>query len=238
MGPEYMRRQASAEYLLDVDSQWTLPGVYCDTCGNTWTGAPCSYPFVDLSSADWSGVLGGSRIAGPLSVTEYRRIARLIQKLIPSGRKLQPGTDFGKITGTARGEFPDLLPVRISRLLAPVNVCDRLIASGCKVPPLTSTNLIGADGSRSLFSEMVIPSSLYSKSLVAANEAPPDCGECGFRRISRIDVFSDLVFEGLDYDLVCIRYAEGIILGSERFVSIYHDMSLSGIEWNDIGITI
>jgi uncharacterized double-CXXCG motif protein len=85
--------------------KWTLPGVYCPTCHATWGGGP-AYPGTDLSGLPEAKSLERAYLEEDFA--EFERLRELVRPLVPPRAPLWPGTRFGPLAGTARGNFAQL----------------------------------------------------------------------------------------------------------------------------------
>lgn len=82
--------------------RWSLPGVRCPECQETWANAALAYPSVDLSKHPLRAQLEKPRLEKDFEA--FERLRESVRSLSP-GTVLEPGTRFGPIVGTARGNL-------------------------------------------------------------------------------------------------------------------------------------
>lgn len=85
-----------------AERRWSLPGVEeCPGCRATWSGF-LAYPAVDLSGLAEAHELEEAR---PAPFDEYARLRERVRPFCPSDARLEPGTEFGPLVGSARGKW-------------------------------------------------------------------------------------------------------------------------------------
>ena len=92
-------------YTLTTSHRWSMTGVNCDDCGNTWSNTGIEYPLIDLGDIDPAGFVA----RGPTSLATFADLRDKIAKLIPEGYPILPGTELGPSQGAASGRFSDIL---------------------------------------------------------------------------------------------------------------------------------
>lgn len=107
--------------------RWKLPGVHCPVCDAIWSGGADAYPSVDLSRLPEQEKYS-ARLEEDYA--EFERLREQVRPLVPSGVPLWPGTTFGPLTGTARGEFGPLYTFYGDELLMRGEALERLRAEG------------------------------------------------------------------------------------------------------------
>jgi uncharacterized double-CXXCG motif protein len=150
---------------------------------------------------------------------EFERLRQQVRPLVPPGVPLWPGTKFGPLVGTARGEFGPLFMYFSSILLMRRETLERLQAEGVQ----------GLKGCRTEvgFRKKNPPELLELELLPRAHvhpdclpvDRPPLCQKCGRLSWRRPDELI-LSAESLPLDLDVFRLEDFLtaIIASERFV--------------------
>jgi uncharacterized double-CXXCG motif protein len=197
--------------------KWGLPGVHCPVCDFTWGSTANAYPSVDLSHLPAQEQKKYS--AGvEQDFTEFDRLREQVRPLVPPGVRLLPGTGLGPMTGSAQGEFGQLVLVNPWELLMRPEPLQRLQAEGLR----------GLKGFRAqLRFRKKNPPELLEMELLPRGEVhpdclpegPPPCPKCEGHSFNRPE---EPVLDGatLPQDLDLFRLADfsSMIIGTERFV--------------------
>ena len=103
----------------DAVHRWKMPGVHCPQCDAIWNTPAAAYPCVDLSGHPERRQFEKPRLEENFS--EFERLCALVRPLMPAGALLLPGTSFGALAGTAKGQFGPivLLPSDFHMLTSP-----------------------------------------------------------------------------------------------------------------------
>src|SRR5690242_4450045 len=105
----WLRPSVTARHTGEINAahRWKLPGVTCPACGATWGGGADAYPGVDLSVLAEQARLEEARLEEDFA--EFERLRERVRPLAPPGVPLRPGTSFGPLVGTAKGQFGQLI---------------------------------------------------------------------------------------------------------------------------------
>jgi uncharacterized double-CXXCG motif protein len=149
---------------------------------------------------------------------EFERLREQVRPLVPPGVHLWPGTDFGPMNGTARGEFGPLVLHHPWTLLMKREPLERLQAEGLR----------GLKGCRTeLRFRKKDPPELLELELLPQGELHPDCllgrrppcPRCQDERLERSD---ELILNAAtlpaDLDLFRMTDFMTMIIATERFV--------------------
>lgn len=200
----------------NASHQWRLPGIHCPMCNATWSTGVDAYPSADLSHLP-DQVKYSARLEEDYA--EFERLREQIRPLVPPGVPLWPGTKFGPLKGSARGEFGPLYMYFFYAMLMRGEALRRMQAEGVQ----------GLKGCRTkvAFRKKDPPELLELELLPRGNmhpdclptDRPPPCTKCGRRGWRRPD---DLILSAasLPTDLDVFRLEDFLttIIASERFV--------------------
>lgn len=199
----------------NASHRWFLPGVHCPQCDAIWGGGSDAYPSVDLSvlpdHAKYSARLEED-------YAEFEWLREQVRPLVPTGVPLWPGTEFGPLEGTAKGEFGPFLMNYPWTLLMRRDALERMQAEGLEGLKGCRTELRfrKKDPPELLELELLPHGQLHPACLP---ERPPACSKCGRDGFTRPE---EPVLEAasLPHHLDIFRLAgfQTMIIASERFV--------------------
>jgi uncharacterized double-CXXCG motif protein len=201
----------------DYGHQWGLPGVECSVCKATWSSTGGAYPSVDLSHLP----LEEQKKYLPRvekNYEEFERLREQVRPLVPAGVPLKPGTDFGPLHGSARGEFGPLVLFFAWELLMRREPLERLQAEGlrglkgCR----TALRFRKKNPPELLEMELLPRGRLHADCLP---ERPPPCSQCkrdGFKWPE--EPLLDAATLPQDLDLFRLAGFMTRIIATERFV--------------------
>ncbi|WP_257461791.1 SitI6 family double-CXXCG motif immunity protein [Archangium lipolyticum] len=90
-----------------AEHKWGLPGLLCPTCGGNAAGIAEAYPSVDLSEFPEAKQLEKSWLEEDYG--RFERLRQMVRPLVPASARLRPGTHFGPLVGSARGNIAQIL---------------------------------------------------------------------------------------------------------------------------------
>jgi uncharacterized double-CXXCG motif protein len=200
----------------EATHRWGLPGVHCPGCDAIWSMGVDAYPCVDLSHLP-----DHEKYSARLEedYAEFERLREQVRPLVPAGVPLWPGTKFGPLTGTARGEFGPFFMYTSWTVLVRRDALERLQAEGVQ----------GLKGCRTeLRFRKKNPPELLELELLPKGQAHPDClpeyrpepcAKCGRKGWARPEELI-LKASSLPSDLDAFRLEDFMtaIIASERFV--------------------
>lgn len=93
------------QYSLDAARKWGVPGVRCSVCGATWSQSGSVYPELDVSSFPGRERLLSGR---PVPVADYLSLRNSLRDFLGTEKPLPPGSEFGPLVGTHKGEVGDV----------------------------------------------------------------------------------------------------------------------------------
>lgn len=229
----YQGYSASDVDQLRVSRKWSLPGVKCPVCQDTWTTVGVAYPSVDLSRLPSEGQY---RRGWPVPLEELEDWRRPLLELIPEGSVIPPGTELGQLVGTAQGMFADFVWVNPWTLLARPEALEELRKTDVRLPKSVPALLDFKKANvRTLVELELEPRGVLARS--SFTEALIECEGCGriqAKMPERIVVEEALVPSGVDIfrDLIMTT----LILATERFVAAVKELKLTGLEFQEVEV--
>jgi uncharacterized double-CXXCG motif protein len=201
----------------DYGHKWSLPGAHCPVCHASWSVTANDYPSVDLSHLP---TLEQEKYSArqEKDYAEFERLREQVRPLVPSGVPLWPGTSFGPMDGTARGEFGPLVLHHPWTLLMRPEPLQRLQAEGLRGLKGCRTGLrFRKKNPPELLELELMPRGQFHSACLP--ERPPACAKCGLESFARPE---EPILEGStlprDLDLFRLADFETMIIGTERFV--------------------
>jgi uncharacterized double-CXXCG motif protein len=195
---------------------WKLPGVHCPLCSAIWSAGAGDYPSVDLSLLPDQQKYS-ARLEQDYS--EFERLREQVRPLVPLGAVLWPGTSFGPLTGTARGEFGPFFVYYPWLLLMRGEAVERLRAEGvrglrgCR----TALRFRQKNPPELLEMELLPMGRLHGDCLPP--DQPPPCPKCGRDGLALPD---EPILEAsslpTDVDLFRLGNFLTLIIATEHFV--------------------
>jgi len=111
--------------------RWGFPGVTaCPGCGAAGGAAGLQYPCVDLSSLPERKELEDP--GRQVGFEEFIRLRERVRPHVPDWARLEPGADFGPLTGTATGTFGQLFMQNRWSLYLRREALERLVDAGVR----------------------------------------------------------------------------------------------------------
>ncbi len=197
--------------------KWCLPSVSCPACHATGGATANAFPSVDLSHLpDQEQRKYKARVEEDFA--EFERLREQVRPLVPPGVRLLPGTDFGPMNGSARGEFGPLVLHHPWTLLMRREPLERLQAEGLKGLKGVRTELRFRKKNPPELLEMeLLPRGDFHSDAVP--ERPSRCPRCERTDRKRPDEpILDAATLPQDLDLFRLSYGLTMIIGTERFV--------------------
>ncbi|MCY1032899.1 double-CXXCG motif protein [Corallococcus sp. BB11-1] len=214
-----------------AEHTWTLPGVECSTCGETWSGQQ-AFPSVDLSDLPRQALLREPR------VVPYDTFPPLVQGLaprLPQGITPEPGMQLGPLRGTSQGAFGPLTTQEGWDLLVREDALTRLEREGIHVGSPVRAELQGLGPGAPLMYELELPTAglLDGRDVLEG----PRCRTCGWREV-RISPEHALEATLLPTGLDAFRpvNATTYIVVTERFVQAVHRLGVSDVVFRELPV--
>lgn len=198
------------------EHRWGLPGVHCPACGAIWSTAADAYPSVDLSHLPDSDKYS-ARLEEDYA--EFERLREQVRPLVPPGVHLWPGTKFGPLSGTAKGEVGPFLLVNPWELLMRREAFEGLRAAGVQGLKGCLAHLrFRAKNPPELLEMELLPKGRVHPDCLPADRPPP-CARCERKGWTRPDEpILDAASLPPELDLFRMEDFLTMIIGSERFV--------------------
>ncbi|NTX16609.1 hypothetical protein HUA74_43660 [Myxococcus sp. CA051A] len=212
--------------------KWSLPGVECSDCGATWGGSGHNYPCVDLSSLPEQ-----ARFVRPwpTSVPEYQRLRTLASPLAPPGAELPPGTAFGPMVGTARGDLGPLTWQGDYLLMLRRDTLEQLRSLHVQGLVGCETELRWRQKSPPEMLELQIELKGRLHPDCLPSDLAPACKTCGRLAFQRPDhPILDARSLPVDLDLFRVGNFATMIIGTERFIEAVRRLGLTGISSREL----
>ncbi|MCP3142322.1 SitI6 family double-CXXCG motif immunity protein [Pyxidicoccus xibeiensis] len=227
-------RAATARYTGDFNAgrKWSLPGARCSACGATWSATGHQYPSVDLSHLPERGEFEKPR-SEPYA--ELARLRERVRLLAPPTATLPPGTGFGPLVGTARGDLGPLTWQGNYLLLLRRDTLDRLQAEGARGLLGCRTELQWKQRNPPEFLELQIEPHGQLHPDCIPSDVPPPCTTCGRYGISRPDEpMIDASSLPSELDLFRVGNFATMLVGTERFMDAVRRLDLDGISFREL----
>jgi len=195
-------------------------------------GAGHDYPGVDLSQLPERGAFETAR-AEPFS--EFARLRELVRPLVPPNAPLPPGTNFGPLVGTARGDFGPFTWLGSSRLLVRREALDRLLGEGVRglLGCRTELRFRQKRPPELLEPQMEPHGRLHPDCFLPAVPSPcSTCGRLGLRRPD--EPLLDAASLPTDLDLFRVGNFATMIVGTERFRATVRRLDLDGLTFREL----
>ncbi len=100
--PDRQDRTARGRIRANLARSYSLPGVECPVCGETWFTTGVQYPAIDLLSLENHTAYSKSRA---VDLREVEKLRQIVRPLVTDGWDLPPGTGFGALSGSIGGEY-------------------------------------------------------------------------------------------------------------------------------------
>lgn len=217
---------------LNAAHRWGLPGMRpCPACGLGGAVLGLEYPCVDLSSLPPAELKKLSNPA-PVPLEEFARLRELVRSLTPRNAVLEPGTEFGPLSGTGSGTFGQLFMQADWTLCMREEALARLRGagvSGLQGAPVDVRFRV-KDPPRFVNLQLDVQGRFHPDCLTWTRNPP--CPRCGG---SEVDgpmpdpavLASETLPAGVD--LFRLADAPGIIVATERFVEAVTRLGLDGV---------
>ncbi|WP_164010654.1 double-CXXCG motif protein [Pyxidicoccus trucidator] len=212
--------------------RWGLPGARCADCGVTWASAGHRYPAVDLSQLPERGEF---EVPRPEPFAEFARLRELVRPLAPPNATLPPGTGFGPMVGTARGDLGPLAWQGDYLLLLRRDTLERLQAEGIRGLLGARTELRWRQKNPPEMLELQLePLGQLHPDCIPPDEPPP-CQTCGRFGLTLPDEpILDAASLPTDRDLFRVGNFATLIIGTERFMEAVRRLELDGITFREL----
>lgn len=220
--------------LSNAEHPWGLPGMHCPDCELTGGPAGLSYPCVDLA-----GLPARERKklsdGWPVPMEEFERLRERVRSLAPRGAVLKPGTEFGPLTGTGRGQFGPLFMQNPWSLFMQREALERLQGAGLRGLqgcPL-AVRFRTKDAPELLELELLVQGRLHPDCLPPDRKPPcPTCGRISLRLPDRYWLDAASLPEHVDV----FRLSDWptLIIATERLVEVVRQLELEGVVFREL----
>jgi uncharacterized double-CXXCG motif protein len=214
--------------------KWGLPGVHCPLCGAIWGGGSDAYPGVDLS-----GLAERDKFCARLEedYAEFERLCALVRPLVPPGVPLRPGTKFGPLVGSAKGNFGQLYSLYSSELLVRREALEQLQAEGVRGLQGYRTELrFRQKSAPELLDLQIEPRGMLHPDCLPPEHRTPcaKCGRWGFRRPDEPILEAASLPE--DRDLFRLVNFPAMVIGTERFVDTVRRLGFEELSFRELPV--
>jgi uncharacterized double-CXXCG motif protein len=214
---------------IEANYMWTMPGVHCPICQQTWATLGVAYPLVDLSSTSIRNQL---EKPGVVEIEVYEELKKVIKQIVPDGLPIPPGTEFGPVVGKITGPFGDFVWRQIWDPMMKVGPYANLNSTGLSIPmaiyPMLQHMVQGQ-----LFQLQIEPyGQLSSLSFIDRDVTP--CPRCKreSRKLEKVIVERDSVPDRLD--MFRLRNYPTKILVSQRLRDSVEQFGLTNIKFEKV----
>ncbi|GMU07442.1 MULTISPECIES: SitI6 family double-CXXCG motif immunity protein [Corallococcus] len=212
-----------------AERAWTLPGVECPTCGETWSGQQ-TLPTVDVTDLPQQGLLREPRV---VPYAEFTALTAGLASRLPRGLVPEPGMQLGPLRGSARGTFGPLTTQDGWDLLVRGDALTRLQQGGLKglVPVRMELEGLGPEALPLYELELPIAGRLDPADVLEG----PRCQTCGWREV-RISPEHALEVDSLpdDLDVFLPANATTYLMVTERFVQAAQRLGPSDLMFREV----
>jgi uncharacterized double-CXXCG motif protein len=220
---------------LIVERKWSLPGVRCDSCNATWSNTGLAYPSVDLSSLPSADRY---EVHWPVPLAEFEQLKTQVAEMLPPDSVLKPGTSFGPLAGTIKGEFGDFVWVNSWTMLVKQRAYDLLVHEDVLMAKGVPASLMFQRTEPVVLLELeILPLARVSQRRFPDLDITrcQSCGRNPFKVPDKIEIEESSIPGNLD--LFRIRDFSTVILGTETFVKAVQELRLSGILFEEVGVS-
>ncbi|MBN8230586.1 hypothetical protein JYK02_24025 [Corallococcus macrosporus] len=214
---------------LQTERTWTLPGVECPTCGETWSGQQ-TLPTVDVTDLPQQGLLREPRV---VPYVEFMALTAGLASRLPRGIAPEPGMQLGPLRGSAEGIFGPLTTRDGWDLLVRKDALSQLQQEGLNglIPARVEVEGLGPEAPALYELEFHIAGRLDPSDVL---EGSP-CPSCGWREV-RISpehaLEADSLPKGLDVFLPA--NATTYLMVTERFVQAAQRLGPSDLVFREV----
>jgi uncharacterized double-CXXCG motif protein len=230
---EVLSAESAWDAVIDADHTWGLPGVECPAC-SAWGRSGVYYPSIDLSDLPNQERY---RDPWPVPLAEFLKLKTSLLRRLPDLKDLPPGTTFGPLHGTAKGEFGDFAWRDPWTLLLQHGTFKHLANSGLRLPKCVPAALTITDSNVQQLCELELEP-LTQMDLAAFPFGLHQCQVCG--RIKDeipepIVILRSSIPEHVD--IFRDRLMTTIILAKQAFVEAVVRLELTGVVFREVETT-
>jgi uncharacterized double-CXXCG motif protein len=212
---------------------WSLPGVECSECGNTWALIGVDYPLVDISQLAVDDSTFKPRAA---PVEEYLKLKDLVAPFLTKGIQIPPGTGLGPLVGKGTGKCGDFAWPNSWTLLIKQSTYQGLQSMDLRLPSVAIPQIeFNKNSGCDLFEFQIEPQAYLASESYDAPE-PRICPRCGRddRKVQKLVIDKSTI--PTDSDMYRIKNFPTYILVTERFKDTVIQLNLTNIIFEDIKI--
>ncbi len=221
---------------LNAAHRWGLPGSEpCPVCGLRGKNSAAPYPCVDLSHLPEEEQKKLSN-PWPVPYEEFVRLCELVRPLAPPGARLDSGTTFGPLTGTATGYFGQLFMQNPWSLYVRREALERLLAEGVRGFHACPMNIRFRSKHPPELLELQLEFRGRFHSDCLPKEPTIPCSTCGRDRGYSLPEPPILAATSLPDELDVFRLADWstLIIASERMVDAVTRLELDGVVFREL----
>ncbi|NOK37654.1 hypothetical protein D7W79_24305 [Corallococcus exercitus] len=212
-----------------TERTWTLPGVECPTCGETWSGQQM-LPTVDVTDLPQQGLLRKPRV---VPYAEFTALTAGLASRLPRGLAPEPGMQLGPLRGSAEGAFGPLTTQDGWDLLVREDALSRLQQQGLNglIPVRLEVEGFGSEAPFLYELEFHVAGRLAPEDV----QEGPQCPTCGWREV-RISPEHALEADSLpnDLDVFLPVNATTYLMVTERFVQAAQRLGPSDLMFREV----
>jgi len=220
------------KYTIDARHKWSLPGLRCSVCHQTWSNTGLAYPEIELSS-----LLNNKRYldSWPVPLDAFTSLCEPLMPLVPDGALLLPGTNFGPLIGKSKGEFGDFIWPIDWWLLIQKTALARLKETSLSLPVAVKAQIKTQEKSKVEMMEFqIMPHGKIAPASfdAAIGKLCSGCGRREFPMLQKVVVELNSISRGVD--LFRLSNFTTIILATEKFVDAVERLHLSDILFREV----
>ena len=207
---------------VDATHRWSLPGVHCDVCGQTWASTGPAFPRVDLDG--WAPEREYRR-ARAVPLHEYQRLRDQLQAKCRLPWPLSPGAELGPLQGRVRARRLGAFVWQNPWTLLATSAAVELLGRAGQVLPAVATRLTGP------LAQVLREVECVPLATVRLEAATTTCSACGRHAASwprRVLLVRDTL--PTDVPVFRIRNLPTMMVASRVLVDAIKEGKLTGIQ--------
>ena len=217
--------------------KWTLPGVECPQCKNTWGAIGLAYPAINTPELK----LTAKRGSWPVPLHEFLKLKEQLTRKLPNHIVIEPATKFGPMVGTVWGKTGDFAWKHTWHLFVRKETLEKLRDAGVKMPTSVPPEVRYARKEKVELEELQLePFAKFPVSRIKSGrwEVCSACGFCGIKGRGRRKVAPAILKSSIPahVDLFRILEWDTQIVAKENFVEEVKRMNATNLLFTEIEV--
>lgn len=222
---------------LEPRRRWSLDGIACPTCGETW-GYILAFPSINLAGHPAEPLFRSQPGRTAVSYSEALRRWQLVSSLFPSDLPLIPwSAHLGPLLGKASGHFGDFVWPSIGNVTLRTETLERLASAAVRLPESVPVQMTYASHDPPVLRELELPIAARWSPAVLSLDSVWQCDECGRRTIrnpGQIVLDAASIPDGCDV----FRWQDLTtrVLVTERLVEAAKELRLTDVAFHEVAL--